>query len=60
MKMKTKKKTFDCVEMQHEGGRRVMEMVKGMTMEQEVEFWRKRTAELRRRQEQIRKANQDQ
>ena len=51
-----KKKTFDCVKMMHEGGRRVMEMVKGMTMEQEVEFWRKRTAELRRRQEQVRKA----
>ena len=52
--MKRKKKTFDCVEMMHEGGRRVYELVKDMTMEQEVEFWRKRTAELRRRQEELR------
>ena len=31
-----KSKTFDCVRMKREGSRRVYELVKGMTMEQEV------------------------
>jgi hypothetical protein len=42
------KKTFDCVEMKRKGAERVYEATKGMTVEQEVEFWRQRTAELRR------------
>ena len=42
------KKTFDCVEMQHKGGKRVYEAVKGMTFEQEVAYWRKRNASMRR------------
>jgi hypothetical protein len=42
------KKRFDCVEMQHEGGRRIYEAVKGMTFEEEVAYWRKRNASLRR------------
>jgi hypothetical protein len=37
------KKTFDCVEMKRRGGQRVYELVKGMTPEQEAEFWRQRT-----------------
>jgi hypothetical protein len=46
------KKTFDCVEMQHEGGRRIYEDAKGMTFEEEVAYWRKRNASLRRWQKQ--------
>jgi hypothetical protein len=34
--------------MQHEGGKRIYEAVKGMTFDQEVEYWRKRNANLRR------------
>jgi len=46
-----KTKTFDCVEMKRRGARAVYEAVKGMTVEQEVEYWRKRTNELRDRLE---------
>ena len=42
------KKRFDCVEMQHEGGRRIYEAVKGMTFEEEVAYWRRRNASMRR------------
>lgn len=44
--MKTKK--FDCVEMKRKGARKVYEATKGMTVEEEVEYWRKRTREARR------------
>ncbi|HPO13010.1 MAG TPA: hypothetical protein PLI09_06160 [Candidatus Hydrogenedentes bacterium] len=42
-----KKKKFDCVAMKRKGARRVYDAVKGMTVEQEVAFWRKKTRELR-------------
>ncbi len=44
--MKTKK--FDCVEMKRRGARRVFEATRGMTVEEEVAYWRKRTREARR------------
>ena len=46
--MKTKK--FDCVEMMHRGAERVRERTVGMTLEQELGYWRERTAELRKMQ----------
>ena len=46
--MKTKR--FDCVEMMHRGAERVRERTAGMTLEQEVEYWRARTEELRKMQ----------
>lgn len=45
-----KKKTFDCVEMQHRGGQKVQQETRGMTLEEEVAYWHRRTEELRRRQ----------
>lgn len=50
--MKTKE--FDAVELQHEGGFRVMEELNGMTKEERLEYWRKCTEELRLRQEKMR------
>ncbi len=44
--MRTKK--FDCVEMKRKGARKVYEATKGMTVEEEVEYWRRRTKEARR------------
>ena len=44
-----KTKTFDCVEMKRRGARAVYEAVMGMTVEQEVEYWRAKTDELRNR-----------
>ncbi len=46
-----KAKTFDCVEMQHRGAEKVREQINGMTLEQELAFWRERSRILRQRQE---------
>lgn len=46
-----KKKQFDCVEMKRAGGKRVYEAVKGMSIQEEVEFWRKQTAQARKEAE---------
>jgi hypothetical protein len=47
--MKTKTKKFDCVAMMHRGGARVLEMTKGMTMAEELAFWKERDAALKKR-----------
>lgn len=46
-----KAKTFDCVEMKHRGVEEAQEQTKGMTLEQELAFWRERSRILRQRQE---------
>jgi hypothetical protein len=43
-------KSFDCVEEQHRGGRRVSERLAGLTLDQKVAYWRERTEQLRKRQ----------
>ncbi len=43
--MKTKEKTFDCVEMMHRGAMRIYEETKGMTIQEELAYWRERHAE---------------
>jgi hypothetical protein len=48
--MKTKKK-FDCVAMKRAGAAEVRRVTKGMTREQELEFWRKETAVMREEQQ---------
>lgn len=45
-----KAKPFDCVAMKRAGSRRVYELTRGMTLAQELAFWKKKTAKLRRRQ----------
>jgi hypothetical protein len=44
--MTTKTKTFDCVEMMHEGALRIHEALKGKTKEEQLAYWRERHAEL--------------
>lgn len=46
--------TFDCVEMKRRGAEYVYNIIKDMTPEQEVEYWRQRTEEIRREQERLR------
>jgi len=41
-----KKKDFDCVELQHEGGRRIYEETKNLTFEEKVEYWRQKSEEM--------------
>lgn len=43
--MKTKNKNFDCVEMMHGGALRIHEETKGMSVAEELSYWRKRHAE---------------
>ncbi len=48
--MTTKTKTFDCVEMKRRGALKVHERLKGMTLDQQIEYWRKRSAAFRAEQ----------
>lgn len=45
--MKTRPKSFDCVEMMHRAGARILEETKGMSHEEELAYWRKRFEEDR-------------
>lgn len=47
--MKTKK--FDRVEMKRRGAARIDERTKGMTLEQKIDFWRRRSRAFRTEQE---------
>ena len=49
-----KKKKLDCVEMMHDGAIAVKKKISGLTLEQELEFWRKSTQALRDQQKKIR------
>ena len=39
-----KTKVFDCVAMKHKGASKIYEQTKGMTLEQELAWWKKREA----------------
>ena len=52
-----KKKDFDCVEMKRRGAELVRKTLKGMTLEEELEFWRRGTEELQRRAEEKRRGS---
>jgi hypothetical protein len=49
-----KAKTFDCVEMQRKAALRIHERLQGMTVEQQIEYWRSRSEEYQREEEQRR------
>ena len=49
-----KTKTFDCVEMKRQGALRVHELLKDMTIEQQIEYWRQRSEQFQREQERLR------
>jgi hypothetical protein len=40
-------KRFDCVDMMHGGARGIYEDSKDLTREEELEYWRQKTAQLR-------------
>ena len=48
-----KTKTFDCIEMKRRGAARIFEATKGMSLEQEVAYWRRRAEALRGGKERI-------
>ncbi len=47
-------KDFDCVEMKRQGAEHARALTQGTTREQVLEFWRKRTEEMRERQRESR------
>lgn len=50
-----KKKAFDCVDMMHEGQAILNRKLAAMSPQEQREYWRKRTEELRNLQRQIRR-----
>ena len=46
MKMKTKK--FDCVEMMHRCGRKIHDELDGLTIEEQIVYWRERNQAFRK------------
>lgn len=36
-------KTFDCVEMKHEGAKRILFETQKMTISEQLEYWKKKT-----------------
>lgn len=56
--MKTKSKPFDCVEMKRRGAELVRQRIAGMTLDQEIEYWRKRSEEFQREQDRMRTEDQ--
>ena len=51
--MKTKEIEIDAIAMKREGAARIYEQIKGMTVEQQVAFWRERSEALRKRRAEI-------
>ena len=45
---------LDCVEMMHEGAALVRKEIEGMTLDEQLAYWRKGTEDLLRRQAQLR------
>jgi len=43
-----KPRTFDCVEMMHRGALRIYEETKGMTPKEQVAYWKKQAAAMKR------------
>jgi hypothetical protein len=42
--MKTKR--FDCVDMMHRGAKRIYQATKGLSRQQELEYWREKAGQL--------------
>ena len=45
-----KTKTFDCVEMKRRAALRIHEELKDLTLEQKIDYWKRRSEEMRERQ----------
>jgi len=48
------KKSFDCVEMMHEGALQIHEELKGKTREERIAYWRERAEAARREHPRLR------
>jgi hypothetical protein len=48
-------KKFDCVEMKHRSARIIQKRISKLTREEELEYWRTQTRELREQQRKLMK-----
>ena len=46
-----KTKTFDCVEMKHEAGKRIYEALKNKTVAEQMDYWRSVSERFRQRRQ---------
>lgn len=46
-----KRKPFDCMAMKHKAGQRIYEQLKGKSLEEQIEFWKKVEEKYRKREE---------
>ena len=53
--MRQRKNDFDCVEMMHRGAELVREQTKGMSPEEELAFWQRKTEEMLARKRELSK-----
>ena len=53
--MSTKAKTFDCVEMKDRAAAKIRERLKGMSVDEQIAYWKRRSEELRLEQHQLRR-----
>ena len=53
----TPTKTFDCVRMKRAGNQKIFEIIKDMTLEEELAYWQEATETLRRQQQAVRRHN---
>ena len=47
-------KTFDCVRMKREGAERVRKQLEDKSPQEQLEYWQKRTEDLKRLQQRLR------
>ncbi len=52
--MKTKTKAFDCVAMKRRASLRIYNKTKHMSLEQEIDYWRKRNEDFHKKQQSLR------
>ncbi len=52
--MKKMSKSFDCVEMMHEGALRIYNETRGMSREEELAYWRRKDEEARKQHPRLR------
>ena len=50
-----KAKTFDCVDMKREGAERVMKQLEGKSLQEQLEYWKKGTEDLKKLQNKLKK-----
>ncbi len=51
-----KTKTFDCVSMKRQGAEQVMKQLEGKSLQEQLEYWKKGTENLKKLQQKLRKA----